>query len=286
MLTVDDVKELTLRFLFGDPTGPKASGPTGATSSASPKVRGRRQTSNSRPTRPIPPTAAAHGTHLTFASRSQTALRVSPAPPRRPASLAPSPPSAPPTTTSPPPTAATRGGACRLRFFRSGTCLCIHARPFAPPAAAAAAASLPRPRAWLACDASRPVWRVDAGRSDVAAPPPSAAPASRGGRRTARAGRNGRRTRALAASEGGVGCGSVGGVPRARGAPLAGRAAADGRPCGRSSRPSHRRDNARKWAVTVICEGATACLWACECCIHRPRCGCDGRCRKSGMKRF
>ena len=71
---------------------------------------------------------------------------------------------------------------------------------------------LPGPRARVAHDSPRPVCRVGAGRSAVAAPPQHAEVAGRGGRSAACNGRNGRREAAEVAGTRRAVDGSVGGV--------------------------------------------------------------------------
>ena len=82
----------------------------------------------------------------------------------------------------------------RRECVRVASCTAV-----ARPDAAAAVAALPGPRAHVAHDSPRPVCRVGAGRSAVAAPPQHAEVAGRGGRSAARNGRNGRREAAAAA---------------------------------------------------------------------------------------
>ena len=86
----------------------------------------------------------------------------------------------------------------------------------ARPDAAAAAAALPWPRARVAHDSLRPVWRVHAARSAVAAPSQRAELAGRGGRSAAGNGRNRRRPVAQAVLASRADYGSSGGARKPR----------------------------------------------------------------------
>ena len=114
--------------------------------------------------------------------------------------------------------------------------VCVRAAMYAAVArrhAAAAAAALPGPHAHVTHDLHRPVSRVVAGRSAVAAPSQRAAECGREGRRAGRTGRNGRRTLAQAVGAGRGASSTFGGVRGARAVLSAAGVAAGRAPRGR-----------------------------------------------------
>ena len=154
-----------------------------------------------------------------------------------------------PTARMPGVTAAAAAAATDLSTDRAGRFAKVRAAPkktllahvavigtaVTRPDAAAAAAALPRPRAHVTHASLRPVCRVGAGRSAVAAPPQHAEPAGRGGRPAGGSGRNGRCVLAQAAGAGCAGCSSVGCVRCVRMAPSAAAAAVKRPPWSRRS---------------------------------------------------
>ena len=120
--------------------------------------------------------------------------------------------------------------ACKKRRMcvRAATCAAV-----VRPDAAAAAAALPGPHAHVIHDSPRPVCRVVAGRSAVAAPSQRAAECGREGRRAGPTGRNGRRTLAQTVGAGRGASGTFGGVRGARAVLSVAGAAAGRAPRGR-----------------------------------------------------
>ena len=134
-----------------------------------------------------------------------------------------------------------RGRSREVRAARNKRRVCVRVASCTAvvrPDAAAAAATLPGPRAHAILDSPCPVCRAGAGRSAVAAPPQDAERAGRGGRPAARNRRNGRRAAAAAAVAARAAAGSVGGVRGAHAARSAATAASARRPRAQHARLS------------------------------------------------